>query len=132
MTFGTFDLVHPWHIFFLQQAKNYGDRLVTIVARDNNVMKFKWRTPMKKEQERLTDIQELYIADIVELGHENDYFSAIEKYRPEVIAIGHDQIHLIYELGEFLFKHKYKTEIVTIEWFEIDKYKSSIIRKGLN
>ena len=131
MTFGTFDLVHPWHIFFLQQAKSYGDKLVTIIARDSNVTKFKWRTPLKSEQERLADIVELHIADIVELGHESDYFSAIVKYKPEIIAIGHDQIHLIYELGEFLFKKKYKTEIVTIEWFEIEKYKSSIIRKGL-
>jgi len=41
MTFGTFDIVHPGHIHFLQQAKTYGDRLITIVARDMNVQKFK-------------------------------------------------------------------------------------------
>ena len=129
MTFGTFDIVHPGHMHFLQQAKTYGDRLITIVARDVNVKKFKGERPLHLEKERLQDIKNLHIADVVELGHATDYFLAIEKYKPDIIAIGYDQTHLIYDLWEFLYKNKYKTEIVTIEWFEISTCKSSIIKK---
>lgn len=129
ITFGTFDLVHPGHKFFLQQAKTYGDRLITIIARDNNVLKFKWHLPDRPEQQRLEDIQKLNIANIVEFGHESDYFLAIQKYQPDIIALGHDQIHLIYDLGNFLFENKYKTEVVTIDAYHPETYKSSLLKK---
>lgn len=130
MTFGTFDIVHPWHIFFLQQAKNYGDRLITIVARDVNVLKFKWKLPMYQEAKRLQDIKDLGIGDIVVLGHEEDYFEAIQTYMPDIIALGYDQIHLIYELSTFLYTHQYKTEVITIDSFQAEQYKSSLIKKS--
>jgi FAD synthetase len=34
---GTFDLLHPGHLFYLEQSKALGDELVVIVARDANV-----------------------------------------------------------------------------------------------
>lgn len=131
MTFWTFDIVHPGHVHFLQQAKSHGDRLITIVARDVNVQKFKWAAPLHKEEQRLHDIQQLHIADIVELGHEHDYFFAIKKYAPEVIALGYDQTYLVKELSEFLYTNWYKTEVVTIESFGPDEHKSSIIKNKL-
>lgn len=67
ITFGTFDLIHSGHIHFLQQAKTYGDRLITIIARDHNVLKFKGRLPNYNEQQRLENIKKLNIADIIEL-----------------------------------------------------------------
>lgn len=131
ITFGTFDLVHPGHTYFLQQAKNYGDKLITIIARDQNVLKFKGHLPDRNEQQRLEDIQKLNIANIVEFGHESDYFFAIQKYKPDIIALGHDQTQLIYDLGNFLFEHNYKTEVVTIDAYQPDIYKSSLIKQKI-
>ena len=34
---GTFDLLHPGHVYFLTQARAMGDELFVIVARDSNV-----------------------------------------------------------------------------------------------
>ena len=34
MTFGTFDHLHPGHIYYLSEARKYGDYLITVVARD--------------------------------------------------------------------------------------------------
>ncbi len=34
---GTFDLLHPGHVLYLERSKILGDELVVIVARDVNV-----------------------------------------------------------------------------------------------
>ncbi|HLC71304.1 MAG TPA: adenylyltransferase/cytidyltransferase family protein, partial [Candidatus Nanoarchaeia archaeon] len=34
MCFGTFDILHPGHLHYLQQAKKYGDYLMVVIARD--------------------------------------------------------------------------------------------------
>lgn len=128
ITFWTFDVVHPGHVYFLQKAKSYGDRLVTIIARDHNVLKFKGKSPFHNECRRKQDIQNLNIVDIVELGHDSDYFLAIRKHKPDVIALGYDQTYLIKELSEFLYSNWYKTEVVTIDGFWPDEHKSSIIK----
>jgi len=94
-------------------------------------MKFKGRTPLHHEYQRMQDIKNLNIADLVELGHEHDYFFAIKKYTPDVIAIGYDQIYLVKELSEFLYNNGYKTEVITIEGFGPDEHKSSIIKEKM-
>lgn len=131
MTFWTFDIVHPGHVHFLTQAKSHGTHLITIVAKDINVKKFKGNLPLHNELRRIHDIRNLHIADIVELWHEHDYFFAIKKYKPDVVAIGYDQTYLVKELSEFLYENDYKTELVIIEWFGPDEHKSSIIKKRL-
>ena len=131
ITFWTFDIVHPGHVYFLQQAKSHGTHLITIVARDQNVMKFKKKPPFHHEHQRMQDIKNLNVADMVELGHETDYFFAIKKYKPDVVAIGYDQTYLVKELSEFLYENGYKTELVIIEGFGPDEHKSSIIRRKL-
>ena len=41
MAFGTFDLMHPGHEYFLRQAKKRGDYLIAVIARDSTVKKLK-------------------------------------------------------------------------------------------
>jgi cytidyltransferase-like protein len=41
MTFGTFDVFHPGHRFYLAEARKLGDRLLVIVALDSTVEKIK-------------------------------------------------------------------------------------------
>ena len=41
MCAGTFDIVHKGHIYFLEQAKKFGDYLVVVVARDSTSEKNK-------------------------------------------------------------------------------------------
>jgi len=131
ITFWTFDIVHPGHVYFLQTAKSHGDKLITIIARDRNVMKFKKKAPLHHEHQRMQDIKNLNIADLVELWHEDDYFLAIRKHTPDIIAIGYDQTYLVKELSAFLYENNYKTEVVTIESFGPDEHKSSIIKKKM-
>ena len=41
MASGVFDLIHPGHISYLQQARAFGDELVVVVAWDDTVRKNK-------------------------------------------------------------------------------------------
>jgi FAD synthetase len=126
-----FDLVNEWHKFFLGEAKKYWDFLITIVARDKTIQKVKWKAPLNKEQKRLKDIQSLWIADIVELGHQKDMMFAIKKHKPDIVAIGYDQNSFIYELSKFLKENKLKTNVVTIDPYKENIYKSSKLKKQL-
>lgn len=131
ITFWAFDLVHEGHIYYLSEAKKYGTRLVTVVARDSTIEKIKWKKPKFKQEQRIKDIKALNIADIVELGDENDMMWWIKKYKPDTIAIGYDQTSFIHELSEYLMNNNIKSKVLTIKPYKEDIYKSSKIKKEL-
>ena len=71
MAFGTFDILHPGHLFYLAQAKKLGNKLIVIVARDNTVKRVKIRPPEHNENERLKKVQAQEYVDEAVLGDEN-------------------------------------------------------------
>ncbi len=91
LTFWTFDLVHEWHKYFLIEAKKYADILVTILATDTNIEKFKGKKPMYNIEERVSHIKELNISDIVVAGDESHPLKWINIYSPTIICLGYDQ-----------------------------------------
>ena len=91
MASGTFDLIHPGHLYYLSEAKKYGDRLIVVVARDNNILKFKGKKPKYSEKERLEHVRQLSMVDEALLGHEGNIFDIIKEIKPDVICLGYDQ-----------------------------------------
>lgn len=87
---GTFDIIHPGHVYFLKEASKYGD-LYVIVARDENVRKIKGKKPIFNEIERKTIIENMKLVKKVYLGDENDFFKVIELIDPDIIFLGSDQ-----------------------------------------
>lgn len=71
LTFGTFDRLHLGHQYYLSQAREYGDVVVTIVARDSTVLRVKGRLPRYDEQTRLHNLQAMNRSDEVVLGRES-------------------------------------------------------------
>jgi FAD synthetase len=67
LTFGTFDYLHPGHKFYLRQAKKKGDYLVTVIARDLNVLQQKGECPDRNEEQRLEMLWKTKIPDLVVL-----------------------------------------------------------------
>ena len=128
ITFWAFDVVHPWHTYFLNESKKYWELLITIVARDTTIAKVKWKLPLNNEKQRIEDVKNLWISDIVELGHQKDMMHAIKKYKPDIVAIGYDQNSFIYELSKYLSNQKLKTSVITIGWHKPEIYKSSKIK----
>jgi len=92
MATGTFDLLHLGHIYFLKEAKKLGDKLMVVVATDSTVRKLK-HEPINTEKIRLKLIKELKIVDEAYLGYEDDMYEIVKEKKPDIIALGFDQIH---------------------------------------
>ncbi|AKG91582.1 cytidyltransferase-like domain [Geoglobus ahangari] len=110
---GTFDIIHPGHIRYLEEAKKLGDYLIVIVARERNV-RHKPK-PVIPEEQRLRVVRALKPVDEAILGDDEDMFRPIERIRPDVIALGHDQ-HFDEEwLRGELRRRGIEAEVVRIE-----------------
>jgi cytidyltransferase-like protein len=90
---GVFDIIHPGHIHTLNSAKSLGDVLVVVVATDKTAETMKKRTPLHNQDQRRILVNSLSMVDIGIIGHEGDIFKTVEKIRPEIIALGYDQVH---------------------------------------
>jgi FAD synthetase len=86
---GTFDLLHPGHIYYLEESAKLGDELFVIVARDANV-RHKPR-PVIPEEQRRWMVAALCPVDHAVLGDPTDMFRPIREIRPDVITIGFNQ-----------------------------------------
>ena len=71
---GTFELLHPGHLLYLEEAKKLGDELFVIVGRDITVRKRK-RTPIIPEEQRLQMVSALRVVDKAMLGSEKDIYA---------------------------------------------------------
>jgi cytidyltransferase-like protein len=90
---GVFDIIHPGHIHTLNAAKVLGDVLVVVVATDNTAVKMKKRKPLHSESMRQELISSLAMVDLCLIGNETDIFKTVEIVKPDIIALGYDQVH---------------------------------------
>jgi len=90
---GVFDIIHPGHISTLNAAKALGDVLVVVVATDNTAVKMKKRRPIHSQEQRQELVNSLAVVDLCLIGQENDIFKTVNLVKPQIIALGYDQIH---------------------------------------
>jgi len=117
MASGTFDLLHMGHIYYLKESKKLGDKLIVVVACDETVKKLK-HEPVTSEQLRLGLIKELKVVDDAYLGRKDDMFAIVDELKPDIIALGFDQIHDILQIEKELKKRKLLAKIVRLPKFE--------------
>ena len=120
MATGTFDIIHPGHVFFLEEAKKLGGRnakLVVVLARDSTV-RAKKRVPIVDEKQRLEVVRMLKPVDKAYLGSETDVFKIVHKINPDIIAIGPDQDFNIKELKHELRKRGLKCEVKRVKKYK--------------
>ena len=130
MAFGTFDFLHPGHLFFLKKAKALGDHLVVVVARDRNVIIVKGRKPLNSEMDRLQLVKQLRLADKVVLGDRIvRKWSVIKRFHPTAIALGYDQWASVPSLRKGLDEKGLNPKIVRIKAFKPKKNNSIRMRK---
>tara|TARA_Y100000310_G_scaffold345478_1_gene465451 strand:- start:6241 stop:6663 length:423 start_codon:yes stop_codon:yes gene_type:complete len=133
LAFGTFDLLHEGHKFFLRKAKEQGKQLVVVVARDKSVEKIKSFPPTQDEGQRLEAVRKLDFVDNVVLGKEIDYrYEIVKEINPDVIVMGYDQEPSEEELIAMLEKINVNAKVVRLEPFKEHEFKSSKIRKNNN
>jgi len=90
---GVFDIIHPGHIYTLNAAKALGDVLVVVIATGNTAVKMKKRRPLHAEEQRQELISSLLMVDLCLVGSEGDIFKTVSRVKPDIIALGYDQVH---------------------------------------
>ncbi|MBR1368564.1 FAD synthase [Methanocalculus chunghsingensis] len=110
---GTFDIIHPGHLFYLAESKALGDELWVIVARDENV-RHKPK-PIIPEDQRLRMVLGLKPVDHAVLGDKTDKFQPIRDIAPDIITIGCNQRFAPESLEAELRSHGFEIPVVRID-----------------
>ena len=109
---GTFDLLHPGHIFYLSKARKLGDELYVIVARES-MIRHKPK-PVIPDEQRVKMVDSLAIVDKAVLGSESDMFEPIREIKPDIIALGFDQTFDIQQLEKELMERGLTARVVRV------------------
>jgi len=127
---GTFDLLHFGHVKYLEEAKKAGGenaKLIVIVARDSTVKKRKGKKPVMPEDQRRALVESLKVVDEALLGYEEfDISKVVEKIKPNIIAVGHDQDGIEREVRKAIAKKSLGIQVVKIGKFGREELNSSL------
>jgi D-beta-D-heptose 7-phosphate kinase/D-beta-D-heptose 1-phosphate adenosyltransferase len=90
-TNGVFDLLHPGHLRYLQQARALGDALVVGLNSDRSVRANKGEgRPVTPEEERAEILEALSCVDAVVVFDEDTPHDIISALQPDVLVKGAD------------------------------------------
>ena len=125
---GVFDIIHPGHIHTLNAAKNLGDVLIVVIATDKTAEKMKKRLPLHNQDQRKMLVDALSVVDLGVVGHEGDIFKTVDFIRPQIIALGYDQVHQEKFITEGCKKINLDAKVARLQ-SPIPEVSSSIIEK---
>lgn len=128
MCFGTFETLHAGHEDYFRQAREHGDRVIVVVARDATVMDVKGDAPGLGEEERLELVESHAYVDEAVLGYDEDKYRVIEEIQPDVICLGYDQEEFADNLDIELARRGIAATIVRCEPYFESTVKSSLLR----
>lgn len=132
MAFGTFDNLHPGHLFYLASAGAMGDELIVVLARDENILKIKGHRPQENEAKRLQKLKQalkkLNLNGRAVLGNKADRLQVVRVYKPDIICLGYDQKTDIEALEKLFISECFFCKIKRAEPYFPEKYKSSFSR----
>lgn len=129
---GTFDILHPGHLFFISEAAKLGEVYV-VVSTDKNAERFKGKRPIVPENQRLELVQGLKNVKQAKLGRsDNDTLKTVEEIAPDIILLGPDQKYNLETLKTGLQERGLNhVEVIRLSKY-YDKYtlhSSSLIKK---
>lgn len=104
---GSFEFLHPGHIYLLKRAWELGEVYV-VVSRNRNFTRFKGREPVMDEKDRLMIVENVKYVSKAVMGDEEDFLKPIVELKPDIVLLGPDQ------------------------WIQPDELKSLLEKKGLS
>ena len=91
LTNGVFDLLHPGHVRYLQDARRVGDALIVAVNSDRSVRAIKGSArPVTPEHERAEILSALACVDAVVVFDEDNPQEIVSRLQPDVLVKGAD------------------------------------------
>lgn len=133
LTFWSFDVIHPGHKYYLTEARKYGEELITIVARDENIERIKWQKTHNSTNKRVEDIKKLWISNSVIAGSIKNPMNCLWEYTPDSICLWYDQRWpFVEKISKKLEELHLETQIIRIEPHEPEIYKSSLLKQKNN
>ena len=133
LVFGTFDILHPGHLYFLREAKKQGEHLTVVVTPSSVVKQLKGKAPLFGENHRVATVKLMSFVDAVAIGdHTLSSFSVLKKYKPDVICFGYDQQTLEKYVNAYYKKTKEKIKFIHVKPYNPKTYKSGRLKKLLS
>lgn len=130
---GTFDILHPGHVFLISEAAKIGE-VTVIVARDANVLRAKGHPVVIPEAQRLFMVRALKDVSKAILGNTGaDFLAIIQQLNPDILLLGPDQKVSLEDIQKELKRRGLKTKVQRLEKLFSDYPLSSttdIIEKG--
>jgi cytidyltransferase-like protein len=112
---GVFDIVHPGHIHTLKDAKSQGDVLVVVVARSSTALRInKQRKIYHDENLRKELVSSIRHVDYAIIGREGTLYDTVDFVKPDIIALGYDQVHTEKEIAVNCAKRGINTRIIRL------------------
>ena len=88
---GTFDILHPGHVFLVTEAAKLGT-VIVVIARDENVIHAKGHPVIVPEKQRLFMVEALKGVSKAVLGNPGpDFISIVEELKPDILMLGPNQ-----------------------------------------
>jgi FAD synthetase len=116
---GKFDILHLGHIAYLRQAKELSGphgELVVIIALDKTIERERGAPPVFPQEHRRKLVESLEFVDKAVLGYDtNDHREIVLDIRPDIIALGYDQVTDIKALEKSFAERGLTTRIVRLE-----------------
>lgn len=111
---GTFDILHPGHVYLISEAMKLGE-VIVVVARDNNVLSIKNRPVVIPEEQRRFMVEAMKGVTRAVLGHEgSDFFRIIEELHPDFLLLGPNQKVSLEEVQKELQQRGLITEVLRV------------------
>jgi FAD synthetase len=129
---GTFEILHPGHVYYMEQAWRLG-RVTAVISRDVNAARIKGRNVIIPAENRARVVSSIYYVHKARLGYEDDMLRVVEEERPDVILLGSNQPFKEAELQEKLRRRGLETQVLRASPYDCELCSTSkIIGRILN
>lgn len=130
MASGVFDLLHPGHIYYLEESKKLGGELVVVVANDTVVERAKKKALFDEESRRRL-VAALACVDRAVVPAETEprrFYRTVLDIKPDIITLGYDQSFNEEQLAKELSRYGWTGQVVRIDAYPEAELSSSQLK----